>query len=472
MFLKNINSFTNQIKGFSTKQALGLLRQIIKHTSSNQSAKLLALLEFLAPTKDLKNIICSIKKDFERKGPWSGFLEKLFKEINPNCREKFIQNLVVNQTFLGETKRQEFKQREGFVPPWFILVSPTMRCNLNCIGCSTRKYSQEGDWPMKLIDRIFNEAKEMGIHFVTTLGGETFMRKDMFDVYKKHNDMYFLQYTNGTLIDEKMVKKLAQVGNVAPAISVEGFEKETDLRRGKGVWKKVLQAMKLLKKKGIIFGFSVTMTKQNSKLITSEKFIDFFIKQGCSFGWYFQYIPIGKNPDISLMPTPAQRNKLRKFIHRFCRKKKPILIGDFWNDGPYVGGCIAGGRTYLHINGDGNVEPCGFVHFATDNIKNKSLKEVCNSEFFREIKKRQQAINAKKAYSDNLLTPCLIIDQPWVLREIVKKCGAFPTHPGAETIIKDPKIKHHLDQYSKKLHQIEDPVWKKEYCKNCQKYKK
>lgn len=461
-----------QIKGFSAKQALRLIGQIIKRISPKQLAKLLYLLELIAPDKDTRNAVGLARKEFDKKGNWSQLVQKFFKEINPKCREKFIQNLIVNQAFEGKVKRKAFAHQEGFEPPWFILISPTMRCNLNCVGCSTREYSFKNDWSEKLTDRVLNEAKEMGMYFVVTLGGETLIKEDIFDVFKKHNDMYFLIYTNGTLIDEKMAKKLAQVGNVALAISVEGFEKETDARRGKGVWKKILRATEVLKKEGVCFGFSTTMTKQNTNIVCSEKFIDFFIKKGCLFGWYFQYIPVGKNPDINLMPTPVQREKLRKFVHHFCRKTKPILIGDFWNDGPYAKGCLAGGRTYLHVNNDGNVEPCGFVHFATDNIKDKSLKEILNSKFFKEIRKKQQTIDAPESYSDNLLTPCLIIDQPWVLREIVKKCGAFSTHEGAETIIKDPKIIRHLNQYSKKLHQIEDPIWEKEYCKNCQKYKK
>lgn len=462
-----INHAFNQLKGSSAKQVIHLIGKIVKKASHKNAAKVIDLLVSVAPNPEAKRIIKAVKQDFERKGSWYGFSHRIFTEIDPQCLDKFINNLFINEEFTGLVKQEEFKKREGFYPPRFLLISPTMRCNLNCIGCSTRKYAVQSDWSMALINRILKEAKEMGIYFIATLGGETFIKKDMFDVYEKHNDMYFLQYTNGTLIDEKMAKKIAAVGNVAPAISVEGFAKQTDTRRGKGVWKKIIKAMEALKKEGVLFGFSATMTRKNAKIITSEKFIDFFIKQGCSFGWYFQYIPIGKNPDISLMATPEQRNQLRKFVHYTCRKTKPIFIGDFWNDGPSVEGCLAGGRVYLHINNDGNVEPCGFVHFAADNIKEKSLKDILKSDFFREIRERQQAISASRAHSDNLLTPCMIIDQPWILREIVKKTKAYPTHEGAETIIKNPKIISHLNQYSKKLHKIMDPAWEKEYRSHC-----
>ncbi len=460
----NVHNLAKGLKGQLAKQSIGLLAQIAKRASASQLATLLYLAELFVRDKEINQAVENFRREVLGEGSSYQFTQRISREVSPTCREKFVENLIVNEVIRGTAQRKEFAEREGFTPPTFILISPTMRCNLNCVGCSTRRYaySKKDDWPPELLDRVLTEAKEMGMYFVVTLGGETFIREDIFDFYAKYNDTYWLQYTNGTLIDEKMAKQLAQVGNVAPALSVEGFERETDERRGEGTWKKVIKAAELLKKEGVIFGFSVTVTKQNAELVSSEEFIDFFIAQGCLFGWYFQYIPIGKNPDVGLMATPEQRNELRKFVHHTCNTK-PIFVGDFWNDGYRCGGCLAGGRQYLHINGDGNVEPCGFVHFAVDNIKHKSLKEVCNSKFFQEMRKRQQAVSAPDRYSNNLLTPCQIIDQPWVLREIVQQTGAFPTHEGAETIITDPKITAYLNQYSEKLHEIMDPIAEKEH---------
>ena len=174
------------------------------------------------------------------------------------------------------------------------------------------------------------------------------------------------------------------------------------------------------------------------------------------FGWYFQYIPIGKKPNIKLMSTPEQRNELRRFL-KHIRKTKSIFIGDFWNDGPFVKGCIAGGRGYLHINNKGNVEPCVFTHFAVDNIKEKSLKEALNSKLFKTIRARQP-------YHKNLLTPCMIIDNPSVFRKIVEETKPYSTDQ-EDAIIKDPEIIKHLDKYSKKMHELTDNVWEKEYAK-------
>jgi MoaA/NifB/PqqE/SkfB family radical SAM enzyme len=343
--------------------------------------------------------------------------------------------------------------------PFFLLMCPTMRCNLRCIGCSAGEYTQKDDLDFKTADRVITEAKALGCYFFTFSGGEPYIWPYLLKLFKKHNDCYFQTYTNGTLITKKMAKKLAELGNVAPAISVEGYEKETDKRRGKGVHKRVLQAMQNLKEAGVMFGFSATPTRYNSDLLCSDEFIDYYIKKGCYFGWFFQYVPIGLKPDIKLMATPKQRDKLRQKVYEW-RNTKPVFLGDFWNDGPWVDGCIAAGRSngYLNINHKGDVEPCGFVHFAVDNIKNKSLKQVLNSDFFKAIRRKQPYDK-----DGNLLIPCMIIDNPQVLRDAVKKTGAYPTHPGAESIIKDPKITKHLDKYSKEMKKIADKAWKKQF---------
>jgi hypothetical protein len=214
-----------------------------------------------------------------------------------------------------------------------------------------------------------------------------------------------------------------------------------------------METMDRLWEKGMIFGFSATVTRHNVDTLTSEEFIDNMIEKGCSFGWYFIYVPVGKNPDMELMVKPEQRDGLRRSLQRI-RSNKPIFVGDFWNDGCWVGGCIAGGREYLHIIHNGDVEPCVFTHFAVDNIKEKSLKEVISSPFFRSIQKRQP-------YNDNLLMPCMLIDAPQVLREIVAETGAHPTHPGAEALITSLAAK--VDQYARRYGEIADRVWEEEY---------
>lgn len=364
--------------------------------------------------------------------------------------QKSIMNLISNQLFKGEIKRGKFLKDMGFSPPVLVVISPTMRCNLKCYGCYAGKYEKGEDLGLGTLDRLMREAEDMGIYFMTITGGEPLvLGDDLMDLLGRHRGILFQIYTNGTLIDEHMAKRFAGTGNAFPCISVEGFAEETDARRGEGCYDKVMDAMDNLKREGALFGFSATATRENNDLIVSERFVDFYKAKGCDIGWYFHYVPVGKLPGVELMPTAAQRMFRREEIIK-RRARHDILLADFWNDGPMVGGCMAGGRRYLHINACGDVEPCVFCHFAVDNIKDKSLKEILNSKFFTEIRKRQP-------YNDNLLRPCMIIDVPQVLRDVVTSCKAHPTHWGAEAVINE--LADDLDTYSEAYGEIADEKW-------------
>ncbi|MCK4236468.1 MAG: radical SAM protein, partial [Candidatus Krumholzibacteria bacterium] len=238
--------------------------------------------------------------------------------------------------------------------------------------------------------------------------------------------------------------------------SLEGFEKETDERRGGGTFAKVMRAMDLMRERGMVFGASITETRENMSTVGSYEFVDMLLEKGVMVIWYFQYIPIGRNPSMDIMPTPEQRDWLRRTLKEI-RDSRPVFIGDFWNDGPYVKGCIAGGREYLHITSNGDVEPCVFCHFAVDNIKNKSLREIINSPFMKGIRSHQP-------YRENLLTPCMIIDTPEILRNVVKEFNAHPTCVGAEEII--TSFADELDAYSTDYQKYADPAWEKEWKKS------
>jgi MoaA/NifB/PqqE/SkfB family radical SAM enzyme len=266
--------------------------------------------------------------------------------------------------------------------------------------------------------------------------------------------MAFMVYTNGTLITDRVADAIVEVGNISPAISLEGWRKSTDARRGPGVFDRVMKTMDRLRERGAIFGASLTLTRHNVEEVTSDEFMDFLIEKGTVYGWSFHYIPVGKNPDLDLLITPEQRAYLAERIP-FIRANKPIPIADFWNDGELTHGCIAGGRFYFHITADGSVEPCAFVHFAADNVKGKSLLEVLRNPLFKAFQKRQP-------FSDNFLRPCPIIDVPGALREIIEDSGARPTHPGAESIL-TRTVANHLDRRSEDWGKLADKIWRERH---------
>lgn len=399
------------------------------------------------------NCIRKIRSYCQENHPGLELMRRMLRDLNPRCKRRLLKDLIINAMFKNVAENQAYIDKYGFTPPWFMVLSPTMRCNLNCVGCSTRGYAKDSDLPIDVIDKLLIEAREMGIHFITTQGGEMFVYEEMMSLYKKHKDIYFQVYTNGTLIDKAMAKRLVKLGNVAPMISLEGFKETTDRRRGAGVFDKVMQAMDNLREVGCFFGASVTQTRNNSDEILSDEFFQMLVDKGCYVVWFFQFLPIGKDPDTSLMATPEQRLRLRSKIAE-VRSRLPIFIGDFWNDGPLLGGCIAAGRVFLHINNRGDIEPCAFAHFSVDNIKNKTLREALQSDFFQFLRKRQPFGGG------NLLCPCMIIDNPQVLREAVAKTGAKPSHEGAEVILSG-KVKDDLDEYSWRMHELTAGEWEK-----------
>jgi len=295
--------------------------------------------------------------------------------------------------------------------------------------------------PFEVFDRVIQEGKDLGIYLYVVSGGEPFVWDGLLDIFEKHSDCIFQVYTNGSMLDDAMCEKIVDLGNVLPCISIEGFAKETDERRGPGTFEQITRAMESLNRRNGLFGFSLTVTSRNADFVTSDQFIDEWVARGCFIGWVFTYVPVGRSPDISLMPTPEQRIKVGQRV-RYFRATRPIFIADFWNDGDYVGGCIAGGRMYLHINCHGDVEPCVFCHFAVDNIKQKSLKEVLNSNLFKSIR-------AKQPFNQDHRMPCMLIDDPTVLRDVIRETGARPTHPGAETLV--TSLAPNLDRYSEGL---------------------
>ena len=418
-----------------------------------------------------KGVLETVKRAFERRIPMTQVARLLVQDrLSERVREKLADNFFVS--WIMDARKRNKLKTEHFKAPWFFVISPTFACNLRCYGCYAHEYQRGQGMSFETFDRIIREAERLGIRFLTISGGEPFFWRDLeagknlLDIAARHKGVFFQVYTNGTFLTEpKTVERLAEVGNIAPAISQEGFAEETNERRGKciinrkeeWVWDAIQKAREELYSAGVLQGFSVTATRQNSDVITSNKFIESLIDQNVSFGWFFTYIPIGREPKIELMQTPRQRLEMGKAIWKW-RAEKPIFIGDFWNDGPWVGGCIAGGRRYFHINALGDIEPCVFAHFATDNIyrlweNGKGLKEAITSPFFHLIREKQLEIG-------NWLSPCCIIDHPNILREAVRVSRAYPTHKGAETVI-GGEIAQFLIEYGEKVQEITKDAFEK-----------
>lgn len=394
-----------------------------------------------------------VENYFSPQGQGRQLVKRVLTQIHPNVRRNYLARFINTLVFHDNSVVHYSSDGREVTAPACVVLSPTMRCNLRCHGCYAGSYTKEDDLPQDVLERVIGEARDLGVHFYIVSGGEPLIYEPLFDVFKKFKDCAFQFYTSGHLLNEQKAKKIVELGNVVPAISIEGFKEQTELRRGPHAFDRVMRAMDILREARALFAFSVTVTRLNFEEVTSEAFIDLMIEKGAGYGWYFTYVPIGRNPDTSLMPTAEQRDKLRMFINRI-RKVRPILVADFWNDGPLSEGCLSGGRRYLHINNRGDVEPCVFVHFAVDNVKEKPLVDCLASDWMSAFRKAAP-------FGTNLLRPCPIIDHPHVLRGLVKKFNPHPTHEGAETVITE--LAEDMDRYSASVKAIYDKVWTEEY---------
>ena len=347
-------------------------------------------------------------------------LMNIFREVDNDVLKATFENFLLNANIVGWPIQEDMRSKYNCNIPWAILLDPTSACNLHCTGCWAAEYGNKLNLSLNEIDSIIQQGKELGVYMYIYTGGEPIVRsKDIIALCQKHSDCQFLAFTNATLIDEAFADDMLRVKNFIPAISLEGFEMATDGRRGNGVYQKVLRTMSILRQKRLPFGISACYTSQNLDSISSDEFIDQLVKWGAQFIWYFHYMPVGNDAVPALMPNPQQRKAMYYRI-REIRSTKPLFAMDFQNDGEYVGGCIAGGRRYLHINANGDVDPCVFVHYSDSNIREKSLLDCLRSPMF-------MAYHDGQPFNDNHLLPCPMLENPEKLREMVHRTGAHST---------------------------------------------
>ena len=388
----------------------------------------------------------------------------VLNDIDKDVLKATFENFFLNANIIGWPKQEEYRKKYQCNIPWAILLDPTSACNLHCTGCWAAEYGNKLNLSFEEIDSIITQGKQLGIYMYIYTGGEPLVRKkDLIALCEKHSDCQFLSFTNATLIDEEFADEMLRVKNFIPAISIEGFEEATDDRRGQGTYQKVIQAMAILKKKHLPFGLSCCYTSQNLDSISSYDFIDQMVEWGAKFVWYFHYMPVGHDAVSALLPNPEQREFMYHRI-RDIRATKPIFAMDFQNDGEYVGGCIAGGRRYLHINANGDCDPCVFIHYSDSNIREKTLLECLQSPIF-------MAYHDGQPFNENHLRPCPMLENPELLRKMVEETGAHSTD------LQSPESVDHLCDkcvsYAKNWTPTADRLWQCSHnCSNCQEQKK
>ncbi len=370
------------------------------------------------------------------------------------------------------TAVNRFHAQYGTNPPGFLLISPTKTCNLRCVGCYADSGATTEKLEWEVFDRIIDEARTLwGARFIVISGGEPLAYRsggrDLLDMAMRHPDCYFMMYTNGTLIDNALAARLARVGNLMPAISLEGWRERTDARRGPGVFDRVLAAMAALRRAGVVFGVSLTATRHNAEEILADDLISFlFEKQGALFGWIFHYMPIGRAFTLDLMPTPEQRAWMWRRSWEIVRQRR-ILLADFWNHGTVSDGCLSAGRYngggYMSIDWNGAVSPCVFLPYSPVNIKHVyeqggTLNDIWADPFFAGIRQWQRDYAARDG---NWLAPCPMRDHHAELRRLLARHEPDPTDGNARAALLDPEYARGLDRYDAAYEELSSPLWRR-----------
>ncbi len=385
---------------------------------------------------------------------WMQFMYKSLDELDPNIVKMHVLNLGYEAGLAGMKRVKEMREKYQCNVPWAILMDPTSACNLHCTGCWAAEYGHQMSLTFDQLDDIITQGKKLGIHFYVMTGGEPLVRKD--DIVKlaeKHNDCAFHIFTNGTLIDEEFCRKVKKVGNISFALSVEGYEETNDGRRGEGVFQKVMHAMDIMKANGLLYGVSICYTSKNIEVVTSDEFLDMLIEKGCRLAWYFHYMPVGNDAALDLLPSNEQREYMYHRVReiRGMKTGKQIFAMDFQNDAEFVGGCIAGGKNYLHINPNGDVEPCVFIHYSGANIKEKSLLECLQQPLFMQY-------HNNMPFNDNMLRPCPMLENPERLRKMVHESGAKSTDMTSPEPVDD--LCNKTTPYAERWEKKADELWK------------
>lgn len=440
------------IKDKTTELAIKSALSYVEKNPDRNILKIIDLLDKVDINHNYKKQLKVVREQLsDPDNNWSQLVKSLYSDIDDGVRTTLFENFIMNSAFTWAKKSKQIKEQYQCHVPWTILLDPTSACNLHCTGCWAAEYGNRLNLSYDEIDDIISQGKELGIYMYIYTGGEPLVRKnDLMKICEKHNDCVFLAFTNATLIDEEFADELLRVKNFVPAISIEGNELATDARRGNGTYQKVMKAMTILKEKKLPFGVSCCYTSQNIDSISSEEFIDTLINYGAKFAWFFHYMPVGNDAVLDLLCTPSQREKMLRSIREY-RQTKPIFTLDFQNDGEYVGGCIAGGRNYFHINPNGDMEPCVFIHYSDSNIREKTILEALCSPLFQAYKEGQP-------FNQNHLRPCPMLENPEKLKEMVHRTNAHSTDlESVET------VDHLCDKCKEYAHRWEDPaerLWK------------
>ena len=307
-----------------------------------------------------------------------------------NPRETFFLMKFLRQARNNERIRMRFES-EGEHIPAYLIASITHACNLFCAGCYSRANGSCAERPRAQLmsaekwGDVFTEAEALGVSFILLAGGEPMLRRDVLERAAKRSGILFPVFTNGTLIDAQYASFLDDHRNLVPILSIEGGRERTDGRRGQGTYDKLQNTMALLHKRGILFGASITVTTENLAEVTSDAFLNQLSENGCKVLFYVEYVPADRQ-SYHLAPTDTEREQLDHALSVLRKRYSSLFFISFPGDEKNLGGCVAAGRSFFHINPYGGAEPCPFSPYSDRNLLTHTLREALQSPLFAKLR--------------------------------------------------------------------------------------
>jgi MoaA/NifB/PqqE/SkfB family radical SAM enzyme len=302
-------------------------------------------------------------------------------------RTSFLLRMSWRHWHAQRRHRRQQRRINGAIPS-VLAISPTMRCNYDCQGCYSRGRPEDNELSTDELNALLSEAEDLGIHSIVLTGGEPLLRDDMLDLTLRHRRLLFFLITNGSVITPDIARRIARSGNIISLVSIEGFASDTDQRRRPGAHDTSMRAFGHLRKAQAVFGFVATNTSVNSSQLATDEFIDEMVNIGCAVGFFTEYVPCGANPSLDWVLDETARAAFRNRVLEF-RRRKPIVLSQFPDD-EYgkENRCSGAGGVSLHINSQGDIEPCPFVPVARENVRHGGLLAACQSPFLHAIREQ------------------------------------------------------------------------------------
>ncbi|WP_407424347.1 radical SAM/SPASM domain-containing protein [Methanobrevibacter sp.] len=321
-------------------------------------------------------------------------VEYILNDAVRSCLKNPKESLFLLKFSKHAKKATEIRQEHaenGQNIPVFLIASITSSCNLHCTGCYSRANEEcwDGEQLNQLSAReweeIFRQAKEIGISFIVLAGGEPLLRRDVIIGACDFPEILFPIFTNGTMLNDDYLKLFDEHRNLVPVLSIEGDEEATDARRGDGIYRQLTDSMRSMKENNIIFGASLTFTKENLPDLLSNEFIDGLHDFGCKVVFFIEYVPIN-GETMDLAPGDGERELLFEKLMMLRQEYSDMLFMSFPGDEKTSGGCLAAGRGFFHINSMGGAEPCPASPYSDINVKDTSLIEALDSNLFKSLR--------------------------------------------------------------------------------------